>query len=52
MAYMSYDKDLVIEILDQIIEAVEIVQKRCAFAKSEDDFCDTEEGQKSLMVFV
>lgn len=45
---MSYDEDLVIEILDQIIEAVEIVQKRCKFAKCEDDFCDTEEGQEKL----
>jgi uncharacterized protein with HEPN domain len=45
---MSYDKDLVIEILDQIIDAIGIVQKRCAFAKSEDDFCDTEEGQEKL----
>ena len=45
---MSYDKDLVIEILDQIIEAIEVVQKRCTFAKSEDDFCDTEEGQEKL----
>lgn len=45
---MSYDKDLVIEILNQIIEAIEIVQKRCTFAKSEDDFCDTEEGQEKL----
>jgi len=45
---MSYDKYLVIEILNQIIEAIEIVQKRCTFAKSEDDFCDTEEGQEKL----
>lgn len=45
---MSYDKDLVIEILSQIIEAIEIVQKRCTFAKVEDDFCDTEEGQEKL----
>ena len=48
MEYMSYDKDLVIEILNQIIEAIEIVQKRCTFAKVEDDFCDTEEGQEKL----
>ena len=45
---MSYNKYLVIEILNQIIEAIEIVQKRCTFAKSEDDFCDTEEGQEKL----
>lgn len=45
---MSYDKDLVVEILNQIMEAIEIVQKRCKFAKSEDDFCDTEVGQEKL----
>ncbi len=45
---MSYDKDLVFEILDQIIDAIEVVQKRCLFAKSEDDFCNTEEGQEKL----
>lgn len=45
---MSYDKYLVIEILNQIIEAIEVVQKRCTFAKSEGDFCYTEEGQEKL----
>jgi uncharacterized protein with HEPN domain len=45
---MYYDKELVVEILDQIIDAIKTVQKRCAYAKSEDDFCDTEEGQEKL----
>ena len=31
-----YDKSLVIDILDQIIEAIEIVEERCKFAKKED----------------
>lgn len=43
-----YDKTLVIEILDQIISAIEIVQERCQFAKCEDDFCYTKEGQEKL----
>ena len=43
-----YDKRLVIEILDQIIDAIEIVQERCEFAKSVDNFCDTKEGQEKL----
>ena len=43
-----YDKSLVIDILDQIIEAIEIVKERCAFAKKEDDFIDTKEGQEKL----
>lgn len=43
-----YDKTLVIEILEQIIDAIEIVQERCLFAKCEDDFCYTKEGQEKL----
>ena len=43
-----YDKTLVIEILDQIINAIEIVQERCQFAKCEDDFSHTKEGQEKL----
>ena len=43
-----YDKTLIIDILDQIIEAIEIVQERCKFAKKEDDFIDTKEGQEKL----
>jgi len=43
-----YDKTLIVDILDQIIDAVEIVQERCKFAKCEDDFIDTKEGQEKL----
>jgi uncharacterized protein with HEPN domain len=43
-----YDKTLVIDILDQIIDAIEIVQERCAFANCEDDFSYTKEGQEKL----
>jgi len=43
-----YDKTLIIDILDQIIEAIETVQERCTFAKCEDDFTYTKEGQEKL----
>ena len=43
-----YDKTLVVEILDQIIDAIGTVQERCTFAKCEDDFCHTKEGQEKL----
>jgi uncharacterized protein with HEPN domain len=43
-----YDKSLVLEILEQIIEAVEIAKERCAFATVQDDFMDTKEGQEKL----
>ncbi len=43
-----YNKSLILDILDQIIEATLIVKERCMFAKSEDDFCDTKEGQEKL----
>ncbi|MGD9719213.1 MAG: DUF86 domain-containing protein [Sulfurimonadaceae bacterium] len=43
-----YDKELVLDILDQIIEAIEIVQERCKFASCENDFMDTKEGQEKL----
>ena len=43
-----YDKSLVKEIVEQIIEAIEIVQERCAYAKCQDDFMDTKEGQEKL----
>jgi uncharacterized protein with HEPN domain len=43
-----YDKSLVLEILDQIIDAIEIVRERCLYAKCVDDFCDTKEGQEKL----
>ena len=43
-----YDKELVLDILEQIIEAIEIVQERCAFAGCQNDFMDTKEGQEKL----
>lgn len=43
-----YDKDLVQEILGQIIEAIETVQERCRFAKCVDDFYNTDKGQMIL----
>lgn len=43
-----YDKSLVIDILSQIIEAVETIEERCAFATSQDDFIDTKQGQEKL----
>jgi uncharacterized protein with HEPN domain len=43
-----YDKKLVIDILSQIIEAVETIEERCAFAICQDDFTDTKEGQEKL----
>ena len=47
MVYM-YDKSFVLDIFSQIIEAIEIVEERCAFAKTQDDFIDTKEGQEKL----
>lgn len=38
-----YDRSLVAEIVEQTIEAIETVQERCTFAKSEDDFIETKE---------
>ena len=43
-----YDKPLIIDILEQIIDAIETVQERCTFANCEDDFIDTKEGQEKL----
>ncbi len=43
-----YDKSLVIDILGQIIDAIETVQERCQFATTQDDFMDTKEGQEKL----
>jgi len=42
------DTPLILEILEQIIDAIEIVKKRCKYAKSVDDFIVTEEGQEKL----
>jgi len=43
-----YDCDLVIEILDQVIDAIDTVQERCIYAQCVDDFIDTKEGQEKL----
>jgi len=43
-----YDKTLVIDILSQIIDAVEAIKERCAFANTQYDFTDTKEGQEKL----
>lgn len=43
-----YDKNLLIDILEQIIDAIEAVQKRCRYAKTEEDFINTETGQEKL----
>jgi len=48
MRVFMYDKSLVVDILSQIIEAVEIIEERCAFAKAQEDFTDTKEGQEKL----
>lgn len=43
-----YDKELVLDILEQILEACQTVQERCEFATCENDFMDTKEGQEKL----
>ena len=48
MGSMQYDKALVIEILQQISDALVVIQKRCSYAKVEDDFIDSETGQDKL----
>lgn len=45
---MLYDKELVVEILRQIADALIVIRKRCKFAKTADDFLDSEEGQEKL----
>jgi uncharacterized protein with HEPN domain len=45
---MQYDKELILDTLKQIRDALVIVKKRCSYAKSADDFCDSEEGQEKL----
>jgi uncharacterized protein with HEPN domain len=47
MVYL-FDKSLILDILNQIINAIETVDERCSFAKTQDDFCDTKEGQEKL----
>ena len=48
MVSMQYDKELVLDTLEQIRDALVVVEKRCSYAKDADDFCDTEEGQEKL----
>jgi len=43
-----YDKSLVIDIFEQIIDAIETVEERCQYATTQDDFMDTKEGQEKL----
>lgn len=43
-----YNKTLILDILNQIIDAIETIEERCSFAKTQDDFCDTKEGQEKL----
>ena len=45
---MQYDKELVLDTLEQIRDALIVVKRRCAYAKSADDFCDTEAGQEKF----
>ena len=40
-----YDKELVVDILEQIIEAIEIVQERCTYATCENNFRGTREAR-------
>ena len=47
-----YDKELVLDILKQIIEAIEIVQERCAFANSKMILWTQKKGKKSSIAFV
>ena len=43
-----YDKELVIDILDQIINAVQTIVERCSYAREVDYFTETKEGQEKL----
>ncbi|MEA3456631.1 MAG: HepT-like ribonuclease domain-containing protein [Campylobacterota bacterium] len=43
-----YDNSLIVDILEQIIYAIETVRERCQYAKCENDFMDTKEGQEKL----
>ncbi len=45
---MQYNKKLVLDILEQVYDALVTVKHRCAYAKQVDDFYDTEEGQEKL----
>ena len=43
-----YDKTLVLDILEQIIDATGIIKKRCSSVDCIGDFLDSEEGQEKL----
>lgn len=43
-----YDKSLVLEILDQVLQALEIAKKRCRYAQNPDDFLSSETGLEKL----
>jgi uncharacterized protein with HEPN domain len=43
-----YDRDLVVDILNQVIDALDIVEERCASVNSVDDLIDTKPGQERL----
>ena len=45
---MPYDKELILDTLEQTRDALIVIEKRCSYAKNADDFCDTEEGQEKL----
>ncbi len=45
---MLYDKELILDTLKQVKDALIVIEKRCSFAKSADDFCDSDEGQEKL----
>ena len=45
---MQFEKDFVLDLLNQILDALITVKKRCEFATNEYDFLDTEEGQEKL----
>jgi len=47
MAYM-YDKTLILDVLEQVIEASEVVEERCVSVTDVDYFIDTKDGQKTL----
>ena len=43
-----YDKSLVKEIVEKILEASKTIKERCSFAKDYYDFLETKEGEEKL----
>lgn len=43
-----YDKTLILDVLEQVIEASEVVEERCVSVTDVDYFIDTKDGQKTL----